>query len=172
MNIIKLQELSNEFAEEVERMRTDSNKSEFKKHTNNTGIGFKDPNKLVSIPPNHYRIGKQNIQDESNQKLIWKNVFDDLRPKIGKKESNGKLHIEYNWDFLEAQFRRMGKNKAKYNEGNWTKPMDISELKKALMRHTLEILKGNYEDDGDEYGHLAAIALNVSFIEYQLKNYK
>lgn len=111
---------------------------------------------------------KQLSEDYANE--IEKMREEDLTK--GKKESNGKLHIEYNWDFLEAQFRRMGRNKVKYDEGNWTKPMDVDELKKALMRHVLCVMKGDMSDDGDEYGHLAAIALNVSFIDYQLKNYK
>jgi len=97
---------------------------------------------------------------------------EDIPTTKGKKESEGKLHVEYNWDFLESQFRRMGRNKIKYDEGNWTKPMDVNELKKALMRHTLEILKGNYEDDGDRLGHLSAIALNAMFLSYQIEKYK
>lgn len=89
----------------------------------------------------------------------------------GVKESDGKLHIEYNWDFLEAQLKRMGKNKLKYDEGNWKKPMDINELKKALFRHVLCVMSDNFEDDGDKLGHLVAIALNSMFIHHQmLKN--
>ncbi len=88
----------------------------------------------------------------------------------GIKESEGKLNIEYDWDFLKAQMIRMSKNKAKYPKNNWKKPMDIEELKDALFRHTLEVMDNNFEDDGDELGHLSAIALNALFIYYQIKN--
>jgi hypothetical protein len=82
----------------------------------------------------------------------------------GIKESKGKLNIEYDWDFLKAQMIRMAKNKDKYPKNNWRKPMDIGELKDALFRHTLEVMEDNYDDDGDDLGHLSAIALNSMFI--------
>ena len=89
--------------------------------------------------------------------------------ETGQKESSGKLHVEYDFEFLVEQLERMGKNKEKYEEGNWKKPINIDELKKSLFRHVLEVMQGRYEDDGAEYGHLAAIALNAMFIYRQLK---
>lgn len=90
----------------------------------------------------------------------------------GVKESENKLNIEYDWNFLKAQMNRMSKNKAKYPKYNWKKPIDIEELKDALFRHTLEVMDNNFEDDGDELGHLSAIALNSMFVFYQLKKTK
>jgi hypothetical protein len=92
--------------------------------------------------------------------------------QIGIKESDGKLNIEYDWDFLKAQMNRMAKNKAKYPKYNWKKPMDIHQLKDALFRHTLEVMNDNFDDEGVEYDHLPAIALNALFIYYQLKTNK
>lgn len=87
----------------------------------------------------------------------------------GKKESEGKLNVEYDWDFLKAQMDRMAKNKSKYPKNNWKKPMDIESLKDALFRHTLEVMSDNFEDDEDKLGHLSAIALNAMFIFNHLK---
>ena len=89
----------------------------------------------------------------------------------GIKESEGKLNIEYDWDFLKAQMERMSKNKSKYPKYNWQKPMDIEELKSSLFRHCLEVMSDNYLDDSDEFGHLSAIALNAMFI-FNQKNVK
>jgi hypothetical protein len=91
--------------------------------------------------------------------------------KNGVKETEGKVdYSEIDWDFIESQAKRMNKNKNKYPAGNFKKKMNVEELKQSLLRHVLEVLKGNYEDDGDELGHLAAIALNAQMINYQLKN--
>ena len=93
------------------------------------------------------------------------------RNNEGVKESNGKTdYSEIDWQFIESMALRMNKNKGKYEAGNYKKPMDIDLLKQSLLRHTIEVLKGNYEDDGDDLGHLSAIALNAQFLYYQLKN--
>lgn len=92
----------------------------------------------------------------------------------GFKDINNKQHIEYNWDFLKDQMKRLGdykiENNGKYEFENWKKPIKIEELKKALFRHTLEIMNNNYLDDDNELGHLLAISLNSMFIYTQLKN--
>lgn len=106
------------------------------------------------------------IKTDNKTQLMDTSDFDI---KKGYKESDDKMHIEYDWDFLEAQMKRMGTNKSKYGINNWKKPMDIEALKASLFRHTLEIMKDNYKDE-QEYGHLLAIALNAMFIHYQLIN--
>ena len=101
---------------------------------------------------------------------------DNDKLPLGNKDSKGKAHIEYNWDFLQEQMNRLGKykieNGGKYEYENWKNPIEILELKKALLRHTLAVMNNQYEDEGDEYGHLAAISLNALFIYTQLKNKK
>lgn len=89
---------------------------------------------------------------------------------VGYKETTNKQHIEYDWDFLESQMKRISKNKSKYPPYNWMKPIDINTLKDALFRHTLSIMKDEYTDEGVEFDHLAAVALNAMFIYRQLKN--
>lgn len=90
--------------------------------------------------------------------------------KFGKKESNGKLFYELDFDFIKQMAERMSENKGKYTPYNWKKPLDIEEIKQATFRHVLEIMEGRYEDDGRLFGHLEAIAVNAMFINYQLKN--
>ena len=89
----------------------------------------------------------------------------------GIKEEGGKISYELDWEFIEAMAARMSKNKGKYPPYNWHKPIEVEKLKQSLVRHVVEIMKGNYEDDGDEFGHLAAVALNIMMLNYQLKKY-
>lgn len=87
-----------------------------------------------------------------------------------KKESEGKLEYELDFDFIKQLAERMSTNKCKYPPFNWKKPMDVESLKQTALRHMLEIIEGRYEDDGRVYGHLESVVLNMMFINYQLKN--
>lgn len=90
----------------------------------------------------------------------------------GIKESEGKLTYELDWDFIQAMAQRMDDNKGeKYPAFNWIRPMSVDKLKASLIRHTVEVMKGNYEDM-TELGHLTAIANNCMMIHYQLKNHQ
>ena len=91
------------------------------------------------------------------------------------KEKEGKLFYELDWDFITQMAERMASNKKsdKYKLWNWKLPMseeDFEDLKQALFRHTMSIMKGEHKDDGREFGHLEAIANNVMMLNYQLKN--
>ena len=88
----------------------------------------------------------------------------------GVKETTGKLNYELDFNFIESIAARMAKNKDKYEPYNWQKPIDIDQLKQSLFRHCIEVMKDNYEDEGDALGHLEAIAINAMIINYQLKH--
>ena len=88
---------------------------------------------------------------------------------LGIKENQGKLSYELDWEFIELIAARMSKNKGKYPAYNWHKPIEVEKLKQSVIRHVVEIMKGNYEDDGEEFGHLSAVALNTMMLNYQLK---
>lgn len=89
------------------------------------------------------------------------------------KHSEGKLFYEIDWEFIEKMAERMAMNKGdKYPIYNWKQPINIEELKQPLIRHFIEIQKGNYEDDEQELGHFYALACNSMMIAYQLKNFK
>lgn len=101
----------------------------------------------------------------------WYNVASEERDEYhGKKESDNKLSYELDRYFIEAMAKRMQQNKGKYPPYNRQKPMDVESLKQALLRHTIEVMKGNYTDIED-LDHLQAISLNAMFIYYQLKNH-
>lgn len=93
-----------------------------------------------------------------------------LEKSEGYKEQSTKLNYELDFDFLTQVAERMSSNKGKYKPYNWKKPIDVEELKQALFRHVLEVMKGNYADDDRSMGHLEAIAANAMMINYQLKN--
>lgn len=88
----------------------------------------------------------------------------------GVKQTEGKLNYELDWGFIQQMAERMGQNKGKYEPYNWTLKMDVEKLKQSLLRHVIEVMKGDYTDDNRQYGHLESIALNALFINYQLKN--
>src|SRR5690606_731578 len=97
---------------------------------------------------------------------------DVSKEDVGYKEEEGKLTYELDWDFIKAMAQRMQKGKVKYGPYNWKKPIDTQSLLQALFRHTIEVMDGNYEDDGSIFGHLEAIACDVMMIRYQLKHYE
>ena len=88
----------------------------------------------------------------------------------GEKETEGKLNYELDWEFIQQLGERMSQNKGKYKPYNWMQPIDVEKLKQSLFRHVVEVMKGNYEDDGRTFGHLESISANVMMINYQLKN--
>lgn len=90
--------------------------------------------------------------------------------QCGKKETEGKLNYELDWEFIQQLAERMSQNKGKYKPYNWMQPIDVEKLKQSLFRHVVEVMKGNYEDDGRAFGHLESISANVMMINYQLKN--
>lgn len=63
----------------------------------------------------------------------------------------------------------MSANKGKYAPYNWQKLDNIEDLKQALFRHVIAVMKGDFKDDGRTFGHLEGIALNCMFINFQLK---
>lgn len=103
----------------------------------------------------------QRVKNDSNKSGI-----------LGKKETKGKLDYELDWVFIQQMAERMNQNKGKYEPYNWKKLMDVEKLKQSLFRHVIEVMKGNYSDDGREYGHLESLADNAMMINYQLKNNK
>ena len=90
--------------------------------------------------------------------------------ELGKKETEGKLNYELDWEFIQQLAERMSQNKGKYKPYNWMQPIDVEKLKQSLFRHVVEVMKGNYEDDGRAFGHLESISANIMMINYQLKN--
>jgi len=91
---------------------------------------------------------------------------------LGIKENQGRLSYELDWEFIEAMAARMSKNKGKYPPYNWKKFIKLDRLKQSLIRHVVEIMKGNYNDDEDELGHIIAVSCNAQMLFYQLNNYK
>lgn len=93
----------------------------------------------------------------------------DLK-KLAYKEKEGKLFYELDWDFITQMAERMASNKGKYEPYNWKKLDNVEDLKQALFRHVIAIMKGEYEDDGREFGHIEAAADDLMMINYQLRN--
>jgi len=99
----------------------------------------------------------------------------DFAEEIHKpiKDSHGKLFYEIDWRFIQQIAERMASNKGKYPVYNWKKPLEkyqLEEIKQATLRHFVEFLENNYEDDGREYGHIEAIVCNLMMYNYQIKN--
>lgn len=92
------------------------------------------------------------------------------KSKEGKIQDNNKLNYEIDWDFIELLAKRMQKGKEKYEPYSWKNITNIESLKQAYFRHSLEVMKGNYFDDSQEFGHIGGCAANLMMIYYQLKD--
>lgn len=108
---------------------------------------------------------------EKNFKKLVEVLNEELTEKAYKETSN-KLNYELDFNFITQLAERMAQNKHKYEPYNWQKLDNVDELKQALFRHVLEVMKGNYEDDNRLFGHLESIALNAMFINYQFNKNK
>jgi hypothetical protein len=87
----------------------------------------------------------------------------------GIKEKNGKLHYELSWEFIEEMAKRMANNKSdKYPLYNWKKSIDVEDLKDAINRHHIEVMKGNYKDGEEVLGHIVSYACNSMMLWEQL----
>lgn len=106
---------------------------------------------------------------DENGCMNRRRVLVEPKLNVAYKETEGKLFYELDFDFITKIAERMASNKGKYEPYNWQKLDNVEELKQALFRHTLEVMKGNLEDDGRDFGHLEAIACDVMMIYYQLK---
>ena len=145
--------------------------------------GVKQTNKkyTTTLSQENFK-GCQEYSTNTFEVLLWdeEKVLENLKGyegystdiiEGGKKETENKVdYSEIDWEFIEGLARRMSNNKEKYEPFNYHKPMDVNLLKQSLLRHTIEILKGEHNDAGQEYGHLYAVALNSMMIYYQLKN--
>lgn len=101
--------------------------------------------------------------------VITDQILEKEEPKAYK-ETDGKLYYEFDWEFIEAMAKRMQNNKkGKYELYNWKKPMEPDNIKQAINRHHIEVMKGNY-DDGDVFlDHIVAYATNSMILWHQLK---
>ena len=145
-----------------------SGEGDFHTHPLTPDECFKKPFHIQVPKPR--AINQSDFFDNKQKEQEILNTF--KRNMEGVKETEGKLNYELDWEFIQQLAERMNQNKGKYEPYNWTKPMDVEKLKQSLFRHVIEVMKGNYLDDGREFGHLESIALNAMMINYQLKNNK
>lgn len=87
----------------------------------------------------------------------------------GIKETDDKLIYDIDFEYIQAMAERMQLNRDKYPVGNWKKSIDVEQLKQALFRHVIEIMKGDYDCEDQKFGHLVAIGCNAFMIIEQLK---
>jgi len=98
----------------------------------------------------------------------YEEIIAKKRAELGYKEIDSKLIYDIDFDFINGMAERMQLNRIKYPVGNWLKPIDVEQLKNALFRHTIEVMKSNYSDE-QLYGHLYALGCNAFMIIQQLK---
>ena len=67
--------------------------------------------------------------------------------------------------------KRMANNKSdKYPLYNWKQKINVQDLKDAINRHHIEVMKGNYQDGDEILGHIVQYACNSMMLWEQLKN--
>lgn len=88
----------------------------------------------------------------------------------GIKDNKDKLFYELDFRFIQAMAQRMADNKKdKYPRWNWKKSMNIEELKQATLRHLIEVMECNYDDEGKSLDHIVAVATNTMMLWHRLK---
>lgn len=140
-------------------------------------------NKLDYYPKKEYPMPNLigNITSVSdNGKVIFKSTDNGIEKqdvafeKEAYKDDNGKLFHEIDFMFIKDISERMASNKSngKYEPFNWKRPMSQEGIEKILQagwRHMLELMDGNYEDDGRPFGHLEGVVSNLMIANYHLR---
>lgn len=89
-----------------------------------------------------------------------------------KKETEGKLNHEFDWDFIDGMGKKMAENKGKYPPYNWMKELsdeDFNSLKHSIFRHWRKFIQPVEGDVETAEDHLFSIACNAMMVWYQLK---
>jgi len=134
------------------------------------GVKQDDLGKGIKNTPNP--INKEKFPERLGGQIKRGKIFTyDPENLAGKKETEGKLHYELSWEFIEEMAKRMANNKSdKYPLYNWKKPIDVEDLKDAINRHHIEVMKGNYKDGNEMLGHVVAYACNSMMLWEQLRD--
>ena len=130
-----------------------------------------------------YKLGRQKQNNTSNplsnnrtgvlpKEQVNIPLFNEFKKETeGIKETEGKLYYELSWEFIEEMAKRMSNNKSdKYPRFNWKKNIDVEDLKQAINRHHIEVMKGNYRDGEELLGHIVSYACNSMMLWEQLKS--
>ena len=119
-----------------------------------------------------YEYGTVNLINEWNKKGIsteGSKIQEKSSKTEGIKETKGKLYYELSWEFIEEMAKRMANNKSnKYSLFNWKKNINVEDLKQAINRHHIEVMKGNYKDGDELLGHVVSYACNSMMLWEQL----
>ena len=134
----------------------------FKKDIDTGGTLFSE-DKLFNTYEEVQKYGEYNNYTE------WHKLEHQIENNNGIKETNGKLYYELSWEFIEEMAKRMANNKSnKYPLFNWKKNIDVEDLKQAINRHHIEVMKGNYKDGDELLGHVVSYACNSMMLWEQL----
>lgn len=118
----------------------------------------------------NYVPGKEDYSQVFGPGLDHQNVVVNSHQKEKPtKITEGKLYYEIDWSFIQGVAKRMQANKSeKYERWKWKEGVDLEEINQAILRHTLEIMKGHHIDDTN-YGHYYALVCNAMIAVYELK---
>lgn len=134
----------------------------FKKDIDTGGTLFSE-DKLFSTYEEVQKYG------EGNNYTEWYKLEHQIENNNGIKETEGKLYYELSWEFIEEMAKRMANNKSnKYPLFNWKKNINVEDLKQAINRHHIEVMKGNYKDGNELLGHVVSYACNSMMLWEQL----
>ena len=134
----------------------------FKKDIDTGGTLFSE-DKLFSTYEEVQKYG------EGNNYTEWYKLEHQIENNNGIKETEGKLYYELSWEFIEEMAKRMANNKSnKYPLFNWKKNINVEDLKQAINRHHIEVMKGNYKDGDELLGHVVSYACNSMMLWEQL----
>lgn len=174
----KLEKLDKDRGLKVEELR-----NHFKERLSN----LLEKDDVITSSSRGERETLEGLKSELYWDPTWNNMWDIdiqnhpflIKPKpvlpkkesSGIKETDGKLYYELSWEFIEEMAKRMANNKSdKYPLYNWKKSISVEDLKQAINRHHIEVMKGNYKDGDEILGHIVSYACNSMMLWEQLKN--
>jgi hypothetical protein len=152
------------------------NSDKFKQDCNRAKEAINDFCKTEGIPF-HYKISAEKAKKEERVRANFYKIKNGVVSENevnknaleGIKETKGKLYYELSWEFVEEMAKRMANNKSdKYPLYNWKKNISIEDLKQAINRHHIEVMKGNYRDGSEVLGHIVSYACNSMMLWEQL----
>lgn len=88
----------------------------------------------------------------------------------GLRYNNGKIRWSLvDFDALEDMVKVLEFGASKYNDHNWKKGLNTTEVCESLMRHLTAYLRGEDKDPESGLSHIGHIQCNAMFLSYMDK---
>jgi hypothetical protein len=73
------------------------------------------------------------------------------------------------YESLEEMVKVLEFGAEKYDDDNWKKGFNVTEISESLLRHVYAFLKGEDKDPESGLSHIGHIQCNAMFLQYMMK---